>query len=270
MLFHGCPKCYSPETYNTTKNMLMCTIYKYHLNRINYLNFKFPTIKIEQFWECDINNLLKNDEIFKQFAKNVDFKTPINPRDALFGGRTNAIKLYHKCLDDEEIHYVDFTSLYPWAQKYCKYPLGHPEIITENFEDFDKYFGIVKCTILAPTYLHLPVLPVKLNGKLVFALCSQCALEQSIDCVHSIEERSIEGTWVTEEVNKAIEKGYKILKIYEIWHFKDSDVYDKDTKTGGLFTSYIDLFLKGKQVVILHLIRKTITSWNILIKKVLC
>ena len=35
---------------------------------------------------------------------------PLNPRDAFFGGRTEAVRLYVK---DEELHYYDFTSLYP-------------------------------------------------------------------------------------------------------------------------------------------------------------
>ncbi|GFU07966.1 DNA_pol_B_2 domain-containing protein [Trichonephila clavipes] len=53
------------------------------------------------------------------------------------------------------------------------------------------------------------------------------------------EERSITGTWVTEEVKKAREKGYKIVKIYEVYHFQSS--------SNDLFRSYIDLFLKIKQ-----------------------
>ena len=32
------------------------------------------------------------------------------------------------------------------------------------------------------------------------------------------------GTWTTDEVNKAIPKGYQILNVYEVWHFnKTSD-----------------------------------------------
>ena len=30
-----------------------------------------------------------------------------------YGGRTNAAKLFHQSQQDEEIHFVDFTSLYP-------------------------------------------------------------------------------------------------------------------------------------------------------------
>ena len=32
-------------------------------------------------------------------------------------------------------------------------------------------------------------------------------------------ERTFIGAWTTDEVNKAIDKDYKILTVYEIWHF---------------------------------------------------
>ena len=90
------------------------------------------------------------------FLQNEEIINPINPRDALFGGRTNALKLYYKCKPNEKIFYYDFTSLYPWAQKYCEYPVGHPEILTENIDQNKKYFGLIKCKILPPkTYIFL-------------------------------------------------------------------------------------------------------------------
>ncbi|KAG8172280.1 hypothetical protein JTE90_025415 [Oedothorax gibbosus] len=47
------------------------------------------------------------------------------------------------------------------------------------------------------------------------------------------------GTWVTEEVKKAVEKGYVILKVHEVYHFSKS--------SDSLFKTYIDTFLKTKQ-----------------------
>jgi len=37
-----------------------------------------------------------------QFFKSVDIISPIGPREAFFGGRTNAIRLYHKCKPDNK------------------------------------------------------------------------------------------------------------------------------------------------------------------------
>ena len=45
----------------------------------------------------------------------------------------------------------------------------------------------------------------------------------------------------------ALEKGYAILKIYEVWHFPETTQYDKKSNDGGLFTDYVQMFLKIKQ-----------------------
>ena len=55
------------------------------------------------------------------------------------------------------------------------------------------------------------------------------------------------GSWVTEEVYKALELGYKIVKIFEVWHYEEMAMYDPTTKTGGLFVEYINTFLRLKQ-----------------------
>ena len=157
------------------------------------------------------------------------------------------MKLYHKCANNEKIKYVDFTSLYPYVQKYCEYPLGHPKIITENFSKIEEYFGIIKCSILPPRGLYLPVLPSKINNKLIFTLCSKCAESQQKICDHSNKERVLSGTWVKLEVQKALKCGYQIIKIFEVRHWEKKSKYNKDTKSGGLFTEYIDMFLKLKQ-----------------------
>ncbi|GBN68642.1 hypothetical protein AVEN_251372-1, partial [Araneus ventricosus] len=138
----------------------------------------------------------------------------LNPRDAFFGGRTNAVKLYF----EGQAKYIDFTSLYPWVNKYCKYPVGHPEIITEEFTDIDEYFGIIKCKVISPRSLFHPVLPYRSHGKLMFPLCRSCteALQQTV-CTHSDDDRALTGTWVSEELKKAKSMGYEIAKESSGW-----------------------------------------------------
>ena len=46
--------------------------------------------------------------------------------------------------------------------------------------------------------------------------------EKQDECKHSDDERSFIGTWCTNELNVALDKGYKIQKIYEVWHFNKS------------------------------------------------
>lgn len=240
--FHGCQKCFTPETFNQVKQCSMKSVYEKHCDRIKYLE---KCVKIVQIWECEFDKI--KDDVLEKVKHNQTFSSPLLPREALFGGRTNALRLYYDAKDDEEIRYVDFTSLYPYVQKYEEYPVGHPIVIKKNFGDPMKYFGLIKCRILPPRNLYLPVLPSKINGKLKFALCRTCAEFELSECCHDQSERALEGTWVTLEIQKAISLGYKILTIFEVWHWNEKEKYDTETKSGGLFTKYINLFLKGKQ-----------------------
>ncbi len=49
---------------------------------------------------------------------------------------------------------------------------------------------------------------------------------------------------MTEEVKLALNHGYKITKIYSIWHWDQIEQYNEETKTEGLFTEYKNTFLK--------------------------
>ena len=59
-----------------------------------------------------------------------------------------------------------------------------------------------------------PVLPYRSStGRLLFALCKTCALESLAECTHaSVEERTFADTRVIDEVRKAVELGYLVLK----------------------------------------------------------
>ena len=74
----------------------------------------------------------------------------------------------------------------------------------------------------------------------MFPLCKTCAdtLNQN-PCTHTDEERAILGTWCHVELMKAIEKGYEVLEIHEVWHWEET--------TNQLFSPYVNLYLKRKQ-----------------------
>ena len=148
----------------------------------------------------------------------------------------------------EKISYLDVCSLYPFVNKYARYPMKEPTIVTNNFHTMEHYFGIAKIKILPPRKLYHPVLPVRMNGKLVFPLCYTCASKQSQElCKCSDEDRCLDGTWCTPEIMKSLELGYEILKIYEIYHWEETTKFDRNTGETGLFAGYIDMFLKLKQ-----------------------
>ncbi|XP_069110078.1 uncharacterized protein [Argopecten irradians] len=46
---------------------------------------------------------------------------------------------------------------------------------------------------------------------------------------------------------KALEKGYQIIRMYEVYHWEESSEYDTLERKGGIFGEYINMFLKIKQ-----------------------
>jgi hypothetical protein len=236
--WHGCLKCYARDTVNTVNSKTMHELYQATLDKTMYL--KSLNFNVVEIWECQINQQLKTDADMRAYFDNFQVVDPLEPRDAFYGGRTNATKLFHECQDDEQIKYFDFTSLYPHCNKSTPSVIGHPQIITENFQDLSSYFGLVKCTVLPPRGLFHPVLPYRTQGKLMFPLCKTCADTCSLTtCTHTEEERAIQGTWTSVELQKAIEKGYRVLRVHEVWHFQQ--------QSSELFKDYVDTFLKIKQ-----------------------
>jgi hypothetical protein len=53
---------------------------------------------------------------------------------------------------------------------------------------------------------------------LEFVLCYNCGVSKGYNCNHSENERILNGAWVTEKAKLAIKHGYKIIKIFSIWH----------------------------------------------------
>jgi len=188
---------------------------------------------VKEIWECEWAALKKIDPSVTTFVQDLKIDTPLNPCDAFFGGRTNAITLHYKAEPHQQIRYVDITSLYPWVNKNALYPVGHPTFIdAPGHTSISPYFGFVKCQVLPPYQLYHPVLPHRQGHKLTFPLCRTCVeteqpkplLQRSCVCDHSPEERALLGTWCTPELNKAIEKGYQILHIHEIWNFNSPTI----------------------------------------------
>ena len=91
--------------------------------------------------------------------------------------------------------------------------------------------------------MYHPVLPYWTGGKLLFPLCRTFAEERPTDpqyrCCHSDPQRRFTGTWVSCKLNKALDGGYKLDQVYEVWHFLQQNT--------DLFRRYIDTFLKIKQ-----------------------
>ena len=84
--------------------------------------------QVEVQWGCEFDEeILTRHPDLKTYA--VVLHSLLNTRDALYGGRTEAMRLHYKIREGEEtVQYVDVMSLYPYVCKYFKFPLGHPVI----------------------------------------------------------------------------------------------------------------------------------------------
>ena len=239
--YHGCEKCYDSDGYNNVSNEKFYTL-REKTRRTTQL-FEMNNYRVIEKWECDYMREKKLTYSRLIQLRHCDFFVylNLNPRDALFSGRTSPAKLFHESLT-QKTRYYDVTSLYPHVQKKYRYPISHPEIIRgiEKCADIEiaNVFGlIIKCKVLAPTHLLFPILPVR-TDKLTFPLGRTCVETQCDTCTHGDEERALYRTWTSVEVHKAIQHGYKILIIYEIYHYNNSR---------KIFDMYVDTFMKIKQ-----------------------
>lgn len=66
----------------------------------------------------------------------------------------------------------------------------------------------------------------------MFPLCRSCAENRQQEiCHHNDEERTLRGSFVTIELYKALELGYKIVKFHEVWHYSSVEVFVSSTRT---------------------------------------
>ena len=76
-------------------------LYKDTMRKVNYL--KDQGFQVVQKWGCELKKELGEDEELNQFFEQYEIIDPLQPRDAFYGGRTNATKLFHQCQGNEKI-----------------------------------------------------------------------------------------------------------------------------------------------------------------------
>ena len=248
--WHGCPKCKPLGRQKTAFHHPDRTIEEnYRTTQWKIQLLKEAGYNVEEKWECDFKKELKESKELQEKVNNMSWVTPLDPRDAFYGGRTGLSKAYYSAEECEEILYNDFTSLYPTINKYGVYPIGHPDVrVNPVDQSIHSHWGIVKADVLPPEKLLHPVLPVKYKGKLLFPLCLKCVKDQedlpwherTNTCPHTDEERKLRDTWCSLELEKAVEKGYRVLKIHEVYHWPENQ------RKKGLFADYVNTWLKHK------------------------
>ena len=100
--WHGCPECFKDrDTMNPISQRTMEELYMNTKKKVKFL--KDQGFRVVEKWGCELNKELEDDEEMKQFFDQNKIIDPLQPRDAFYGGRTNATKLLHKCQGDEKI-----------------------------------------------------------------------------------------------------------------------------------------------------------------------
>ena len=167
--------------------------------------------RVVEKWSCKFS-----DEDRRQANEfGLESKVPqLMPKDALYGGRTEAINLQTALTGEDiqngkEILYYDVIS---------EYPRGHPTIflkhqVPQTNDGWQKcgFFGVALCTIVPPKKLLHPLLPFRHQGVLMFPLYS---VERNEDfCQHGEKEQAFTGVWNTNEIDRAIKLGYRLTKV---------------------------------------------------------
>jgi hypothetical protein len=216
---------------------------KSNVNKLKQMGYE-----VIEIYECEFDKEIRENPEIKEFVNSLDIPERLTIRQAFYGGRTCGFKMHDKCNENERILFLDVVSLYPYVIKSCKFPLGHPEIITHDFDmSMKSYFGIAHVKIVPPKNLYVPVLPYRTREKLIFPLCKACVDSENMgDCNHSEGERSLTGVWCTPEIMTALDSGYKLVKIYEVYNYTNSAQIDDTTGKGGIFSDHVNLFIKLK------------------------
>lgn len=129
--YHGCPKCTLPDSKCPVNNKRNRDLFLEVQFRCGLLKSEGYTVEL--MWECEWRWMRCSPEIVDQLEEIKDLLSdadvePIDPRDVLYGGRTECIKLKHVISDDdpqsgEEISALDFNSLYPAVMVEGEYPI---------------------------------------------------------------------------------------------------------------------------------------------------
>jgi hypothetical protein len=136
-----------------------------------------------------------------------------------YGGRTEAFARG----EFSNYRYYDFNSLYP-SMMMNRYP--NPNTFRKNRIDstyyIENYDGMADVMIYCP-YMDYPLLPLRLNNKLIFPT------------------GKFRGYYTSVELRKALELGYKICKVYKNLYYKDNC-----EPFAGYVTDLYNLRLKNK------------------------
>ncbi|KAL3080637.1 hypothetical protein niasHS_012981 [Heterodera schachtii] len=263
--WHGCESCFKPDDElvdgKTCRELNDAT-------KLRLLKLQEPVpvedayggddeegLDVEEIWECQIREQLKRDDEMRDFFADLGTdRGPIDPRQTFYGGRTGPLQLIAEPKEDEKISVFDIVSLYPWVNYATDYPTGIPAVIHPTVEEMIvdctrpehlQYQGIYRVRVIPPKGLRIPVLPLKIDERLLFCCCHRCAAKfrklntrRVHKCPHTDEQRAFTGNFTHIELARALETGYRVDRFWRAWHY--------DEWSDGIFKDYVRLLIKLK------------------------
>lgn len=213
-------------------------------------NHKIPK---RNLYASDVRDMLQQvlHDLHRQYRKvvmiwsheyNTSFKDPkllemtrlFSPSECFYGGRTEVFKIYaNATLREKEIHYYDVTSLYPSVYAHHPLPLGKPIHLIGSAIDLvrfhptasDRYFGFAKVHVIPRKSDLIGLLPKRdeKSGRLFFPVIPMT------------------GCWFTTEIYLAMQNGYEVTDVFEIYHWDERNRSDKH------LGAYVNYFFQMKQ-----------------------
>lgn len=160
---------------------------------------KFRSKLLKEF-DVDLTNTIGSlaMKIFLEKYLKEEFR-PFNDQialDAFYGGRC---EVFYRGPVEGDIWEADINSEYPTVM--CE---EFPNTNTiRKVKNLNYRFGVALCTVKAPKHLKVPVLPLKIDGKLCFPV------------------GEFKGSWTFAELKAAKKRGYKILKVHDAYGTND-------------------------------------------------
>ncbi|KAL3118367.1 hypothetical protein niasHT_001003 [Heterodera trifolii] len=248
--YHGCPECFPDRQQKLAAGRTAEDLYERTMRRLFELEHQHGC-ELHVIWGCQWKERLRRDHELKQRYEAVFTPCPLDPRnDALRGGRTEPFKLHHVCADDEEVLCIDIVSLYPYVMKVNPFPVGNPMVLTREVllhpptaplpwtcPENNTFRGLLLVRVLAPRNIRVPLLGYRTKDeRFTFPLCGLCAdRRQQRPCRHDDDKRSWVCAYTHVELNKALQLGYVVTDLFEVWDYAEWD----DT----LFSSYVNSFV---------------------------
>ena len=234
-LYHACPTCYPPEkqTFTHPRGISWKRAKELGDKETNLLHTNLNYNNVAVMWECKF--LPKS-----KLGKDHPFGQCMQLRDAFYGGRTEVFAAYanQDHFPEHEMLHHDVCSLYPYVCSWKDLPIGYPEVkFNKTIEKErlhpnhpNKYFGFARIKVKPNSKDLIAVLPHRgTNNK----------SNEPERLLYDLNEKV--GCWHTEMIYLAIEQGYEVLEIYEVWH------WDENNRSNTVMRGYMEFFLRMKQ-----------------------